>query len=474
MAEYLRAVNPRGWTAEEVAQATGGLWRGEPPARIRGVAIDSRAVGEGFLFVALPGARADGHQFVEEAFSRGASAALVERILPSYEDWPLLVVEDSRLALGRLARWHRRRFSVPVVGITGSVGKTTTREMTAAVLGRKTAILAARENLNSDVGLPLVLLEMTGEEEAVVLEMAMRGPGQIDYLCRLAEPSVGVITTIGESHMEFFRSQEELADAKFELIRALPPSGHGVLPWDHPLVRKRAHQSRAPILWFGEGEGSQVRAREVEIRGREGVSFLLQTPRGRARVVLPVPGRHLVLNALAAAAVGHLFGLGPEEVAEALRNYRPQGHRTEILRLMGATILDDAYNSSPTSLRAALQVLRQVGEGTPLKALLADMLELGEGAPRHHREVGRELGFLSGLITLGPLAYHIGEGALEGGLSPESWVHAGTEEEALEALRAMLKPGDTWLIKGSRGWQLEKILARLRAGGEDSAGDLSR
>ncbi|MDI3269644.1 MAG: UDP-N-acetylmuramoyl-tripeptide--D-alanyl-D-alanine ligase, partial [Bacillota bacterium] len=303
---------------------------------------------------------------------------------------------------------------------------------------------------------------------------AMRGPGQIQYLCRLAEPTVGVITVIAESHMEFFQSQAELAEAKFELIRALPEDGYGVLPWDQPLVRERAFQSRAPILWYGEGEGSQVQARDIRVHGGNGVSFELRTPRGRAQVHLAQPGRHLVQNALAAAAVGHLFGLDPWEMAEALSTYRAKAHRAELLQLEGALILDDAYNSSPTSLRAALQVLRQVGEGRPLKALLADMFELGERAPLYHRDVGRECGFLQGLITLGPLAYHIGEGALQGGLSPEAWVHCASREEALGALKAMLQPGDAWLLKGSRGWELEKILARLRAGGEDSSGDLSR
>ncbi|MDI3270663.1 MAG: Mur ligase family protein, partial [Bacillota bacterium] len=178
MADYLRALSPLGWKAEELALATGGSWRGAPVGRIRGAATDSRAVAEGTLFVALSGSRADGHQFVQEAFSRGAGAAMVERILPSFASKPLLQVDDTRLALGRWARWHRERFPVPVVAITGSVGKTTTREMVAAVLRTQKKILAARENLNSDVGLPLVLLEMTGDEEAVVLEMAMRGPGQ--------------------------------------------------------------------------------------------------------------------------------------------------------------------------------------------------------------------------------------------------------------------------------------------------------
>ncbi|MBX6351553.1 MAG: UDP-N-acetylmuramoyl-tripeptide--D-alanyl-D-alanine ligase [Clostridia bacterium] len=466
VAEY-----PPGWTVAELARATGAsrLSVAGDDLRFTRVTTDSREARPGTLFVALRGERVDGHDFVADAVARGAVAALVEREvdLPEGRRAALLLVDDAVAALGRFAHWHRRRFRPRVAAVTGSVGKTSCKDMALAVVREAGGALASAGNLNSHVGLPLSLLSIGAEHEYVVLELAMRGPGEIGRLARLAEPEVGVLTRIAESHLGRLGSLAAIAEAKFELVRALPPTGLAILNADDPMQRERAGESRAPVLWYGLGEGPRppdVTATAIRSRGAEGLSFRLRTPRGEAEVELPLPGRHQIANALAAAAIGHAFGLPPDALARGLARVVPSGMRSEVREAGRLTIIDDAYNASPTSLAAALALLLEVAGGRRRVAVLGDMLELGPEAPRLHEESGRLCADLDGLVTVGDLAWHLGRGAVAAGLPIDRWVHAQSLAACALTLRAVVRPGDVVLVKASRGMHFEELVAELERG----------
>lgn len=460
------------FTAAEAAGAVGGrLLGGSGGEGIRRVVVDSRAAGPGDLFVAVPGRRVDGHAFVGEALARGAVAALVSRVpsgeAPAGPDPPpaaLILVDDTVAALGRLAAWHRARFAVDVVGVTGSVGKTTTKEMTAAALATRLRVLRSPGNLNTEIGLPLALLELRPEHQAAVLEMAMRGPGQIRYLARLARPRVGVLTVIGETHAELLGSVEAVALAKRELIEELPPEGWAVLNADDPRQRPMAAATRARVVWYGLGSEAQVRAEDPVPCGT-GVRFRLRAPElaeGEAVVTLPMPGRHHVSDALAAAATGLVLGLDLGEIARGLARVTLPEMRSRILALGGLTVIDDTYNASPASVKAALETLDQVASGRRV-AVLGDMLELGTYALAGHREVGQAAARVDLLLTVGTHARHIREAAVAAGLAPERALHCADRAEALAILQRLLRPGDTVLVKGSRALRLEAVVSGLAA-----------
>ncbi|MBX5464290.1 MAG: UDP-N-acetylmuramoyl-tripeptide--D-alanyl-D-alanine ligase [Clostridia bacterium] len=449
--------------AELAALLPGSRLLGDAGALATGAAADSRELRPGDLFVALPGSRADGHDFLPQAWRAGATVALVRR-----DPGPLppgraaVQVTDSRQALEELARAHRRRWGGPVVAVTGSVGKTSTRDLVAAVLATRFHVLRAERNFNTEVGVPLTLLRLEPGHEAAVLELAMRGPGEIRTLARIAEPETGVVTRIAPVHLEFLGSMEAIARAKGELLEELPPSGRAVLSADDPWQAFMASLSRAPVLWYGRSPAAQVRCQEVEA-GAERSRFLLRLPDGRSvRVELPHPGEHMVWDATAAAAVGLVFGLEPEEVAAGLARAELTGHRNRLLRAGAWTVLDDCYNSSPASLEAALAVLaRAPGRRW---AVLGDMLELGPEAERYHREAGERAGAygLALLVAVGAWAETMAEAARRAGV-PEAIAVADAGEAAALA-RERVRPGDTVLVKGSRALELERVVEALSHG----------
>ena len=448
-------------TAAEVARLGGGaLERGDAQAVVRGAAVDSRAIEPGMLFVALRGGNTDGHRYIGAAFDRGATGVLVSA--PSIDappHRPVIRVQDTLRAFHRLARGIRDRQRLRVVGITGSVGKTSTKEMAAAVAAKAFRTARSPENQNTEIGIPLVLANIPVDREVAVLEMAMRGPGQIRELVEIAGPEIGVVTNIGESHLDFFPSREALAAAKGELIEDLPPHGYAILNADDALAWGLRARTRARVLSFGLERG-EVRGEAVRALPLHGTRFSLVTPSGRAEVSLRVPGRHAVQNALAAAAVGVALGIDAARIAAGLAEAPAVPMRLEIVRLGGTILLSDVYNSSPQSMTAALDVMDEV-DGAPRVVVLGDMKELGAHAVEAHRRVGREAAHrrIDLLVAFGPLAADLAAAArAEGG---PRVVHTERLEEVVDLLHRTLISGSVVLVKGSRAMAMERITAAL-------------
>ncbi|MGB9791742.1 MAG: UDP-N-acetylmuramoyl-tripeptide--D-alanyl-D-alanine ligase [Thermacetogeniaceae bacterium] len=437
---------------------------GNPDVTVQGVAIDSRRIEPGQLFFAFKGNKVDGHDFVGEALRRGAVGAVISKPVAVVTDRPLIRVQDPYKALQDLARYYRSLFQIPVVGVTGSTGKTTTKELIAGVLGVRFSVLKTSGNYNNELGLPLTVLQLHKGHEVAVLEMAMRGRGEIASLCDISRPLVGVITNIGRTHLELLGTQEAIAEAKGELLESLPPEGCAVLNPKDPWQMKLREKAKSNILYYGDSEECDVRALSVRSLGLSGSVFLLRTPRGEALCRLPLPGLHNVTNALAAAAVGHWFGLTPAEIAAGLEEVTAAGMRLEIKDgIKGSKIIDDSYNANPDSVKAALNLLAQVSEKRRGIAVLGDMYELGEETVSGHREVGIKAAELEidCLCTVGKLAREIAYGALGDGMPPDRVHVFDDKSQAIEFLKAFLQEGDLVLIKGSRGMKMEEIVWAL-------------
>ncbi len=461
---------------QDVLDATGGHLLGgrRSPSEVivTGVSTDTRTLRPGELFVALRGPHADGHAFLADALRRGAPAALcVQAVGNLSTEAPLVQVVDPLQALGALAAYYRRRLPVTVVGITGSVGKTTTTKMTAAVLSTKFRVAQTREEWNAEVGVPLTLLGLTGEEQVAVIEMAMRGLGQIAELVAIAAPTIGVVTTVGETHLELLGTRENIARAKGELIAGLPPNGTAVLNGDDPAVAGMASLHQGRVVTYALDTSAEVTAERVRTT-RAGTHFRLLVGARGADVTLATWGRHNVRNALAAAAVGVVMGMAPELIADGLRRFKPPAQRLDPVSLGDVLVLNDTYNASPASMRAAFDVLADLVPSQHRVAVLGGMMELGPQSEALHVEVGRVLAG-SGvrvLITVGDEARPIAAGAVAAGLARSAIHHARTHEDATTLLRSELRPDDVVLVKGSRAMEMERIVERLHPHSPSAAG----
>ncbi len=452
-------------------ERAGGPQTGRAPAEVVGVSIDSRTVAPGDLFVALPGTRVDGHDFVDDAFDRGAAAAMVAADrLPSVAagaagpSGPLVVVSDPGLALLRLAGAERATSTATVVGITGSTGKTSTKDFAGAVLETTLRTVRSPASFNNEIGLPLTILSAPPDTEALVLEMGARGPGQIRALCDVARPSIGIVTNVGVAHMELFGSPEAIRDAKAELPEALPGDGTAILNADDPVVRGFAARTRARCLLFGLGD-ADVTAADVHVDPATGrASFTLRTPAGEGHVGLRAPGAHMVPNALAAAALGHAMGVPFEGIAGALGAAALSAGRMEVLAApMGVRVVNDAYNANPTSMSAALRAARAMAGAGRCIAVLGGMAELGDIGAVEHERVGElvvRLG-IDELVAVGSAAALIAASAEREGMEPERILRASGAEDALEAVRSRVRPGDVVLVKASRVEGLDLVARAL-------------
>jgi len=438
--------------------AVDGPRQGPPFAR---VTIDSRQVQADDLFVALPGERRNGHDFIHDAVAGGATGVIVERP-PSGLSSGVTVfqVHDSLAALQALATHWRAKHDLKVIGVTGSLGKTTCKELIATVLGSAFAVLKSEANLNTEIGLPLSLLQLRPEHQRAVLEMGMYGPGEIRLLCQIARPQMGVVTNVGPIHMERLGSLETIAAAKAELIESLPPDGVAFLNGDDPLVAGMAQRTAARVVYFGTSEKCDVRGAVLSSAGLQGVTLRLTCGDESVDVATSLPGRHNLRHVLAAAAVGLADSLSLQQVASALEKADVPIRLRTLAGPNGSTIIDDSYNASPASMLAALDLLAEL-PGRHL-ALLGDMLELGAFEEEGHRLVGqRAADILDALYVAGPRGHLIGEAAQEAGRTEVHFLRS--KEEAAVALRKALGRGDHLLVKASRALALETVVEELTA-----------
>jgi UDP-N-acetylmuramoyl-tripeptide--D-alanyl-D-alanine ligase len=447
----------------DVWEATKGLLvagRGPADRSFERAIIDSREVQRGDLFFAFKGEREDGHEFVPQAIGAGAAGAVIERPVEAPEGASLFHVGDSPAALQRLAGWWRRRHHVKVIAVTGSVGKTTCKELIASVLGVKYRTLRSEANLNTEIGIPLTLLQLKEDHERAVLEFGMYARGDIALLSEIAKPATGVITNVGPVHLERLGSIGAITAAKGELIEALPADGFAVLNGDDPRAASMATRTPARVNYYGLSQQCHFRAGDVVSRGLEGTEFRLIHGGDAVSVRLPLPGKHYVYPALAAAAVALQDGLTLGEIAEALAEARPDLRSRVLPGPNGSTILDESYNASPASMLAALDLLSEL-PGRRI-ALLGDMLELGAAEDEGHQRVGERAATACDLLlTAGPRAASIAEAARCAGATDVR--HLDSTDAAIETLRHELRAGDHLLIKASRAMVFEEVVSVLAA-----------
>ena len=447
----------------EVAAAVGGRPAGDD-VEISSVSVDSREATSGALFVARGGERSDGHSYVADAFATGAAAAMVEQEI--HAPGPVVVVDDTGRALLDLAADERGVLTARVIGITGSTGKTCTKDLTGAVLAARFEVRASPASFNNEVGVPLTILGADEGTEMLVCEMGSRGVGHIAMLCEVARPHVGIVTNVGVAHLELFGSRERIAQSKGELVEALPEDGVAVLNADDPVVRDFGPRTRAGrVMSYGMSPSADVRAEDVELDGEARASFTLLAGDERERVELSVPGEHMVPNALAAAACGIALGVSVAECAAAMKGARVSAWRMETFSTSdGVRVINDAYNANPTSMAAALQTARTIAGTGRLIAVLGPMAELGPIAQEEHERVGALVARMEAdrLITVGPLALEIERAAVREGLPVRDVTNVETVDEALADLREHARPGDVVLIKGSRVAGLERLGEALK------------
>jgi UDP-N-acetylmuramoyl-tripeptide--D-alanyl-D-alanine ligase len=457
---------------------------------------DSREVEPHTLFIALSGARTDGHIFLRDVLARGARGALVSRermrnapelLEASERPWAvidpatgagletappeaclLIAVDDPLMAIQRLAVYHRRQLTPTVVGITGSVGKTSTKEVTAAVLSRRFRTLKSQRSFNSEVTLPTSLLRLTPDHEVAVLEMGMWAPGEIRFLAQLARPQVGMVTNVGPSHLERLGSMDAIMHAKAELPESLPADGWCLLNADDPRVARMAERTAARVLTYGFNSGADLRADAVTTYGLNGIGLRMHYAGDIVDLRLPLIGRHSVYLALAAAACGLVLGMDWDAIAAGLADPTAQPRLRVLPGIRQTTLIDDSYNAAPISVRAALDLLADI-PGRRV-AVLGDMLELGAAEEAGHREVGLyAVQVVQMLVTVGERARRIAEAAEAAGMSAAAICAVANQTQAVDALNELLEPGDIVLVKGSRGMELERLVAALhQQSGEES------
>jgi UDP-N-acetylmuramoyl-tripeptide--D-alanyl-D-alanine ligase len=450
-------------TLEEIARFCGGrLIKGDPSLPVARLHTDTRTLLAGDCFVALQGERFDGHAFIRDVKQRGAVAALVShRVMSDVpDDLGLVEVPDTLEALQRFAANYRQLLSVRTIGVTGSSGKTSTKELIASVLRIRFKTKATQGNLNNHIGVPLTLIELDENDQFGVVEMGMNHPGEIAPLAKMTAPEIGVISSIGPAHIEFFNDQAAIAAEKAELIAALPPEGLAVLNGNDEWSRHVAGRTRARVVWTGDHPDSAWRAGEVRIEAT-GLTFRLQHGNATVPVRLPVVNRVMVANALLAAAVGGECGLTLEEIARGIEAVQLPGARMQVVRAHGAWIINDAYNANPDSMKAALVALKEFPGARRRVAVLGSMGELGSHAAALHRAVG-EFAVGQGvelLLAVGPYAEAYITGARAAGMG--DFIRALDAEEATEALQGALREGDAVLVKGSHFMGLEKLAAGL-------------
>jgi UDP-N-acetylmuramoyl-tripeptide--D-alanyl-D-alanine ligase len=465
--------HPLEWSGIQIVRATSGrVLCGDAARPFTGIAIDSRSIAQGELFVAIRGEVHDGHDFLAAVLDAGVTGILVEEqrkidaLLERCRRRGILcvAVPDTIQALGKLAAYNRGRIPLSVAAITGSNGKTSTRRMTTAVLRQRYCTLATKGNFNNEIGVPLTLFRLRPEHQWAVVEMGMNHPGEIGRLTAICRPDIGVITNVAAAHLEGVGSIEGVASAKAELVEGLPAGATAVLNGDDPMLRPLADRTPNRVCRFGCTAGNDVRAEKVSADAA-GTAFDLLLPDSRVPVRLRTPGEFMVSNALAAAAVGYLAGVSPEQIRDALATFEPVEGRLNIVHLEGGIgLIDDTYNANPSSMQAAFKTAANLASGGRVILVTGDMRELGQHAQDLHRELGRAAARIrpERIYLYGDFAEHVANGALAGGYPAEK-VMVGSREDILADLKKRLAPGDWVLVKGSRAMQMEKVAHGLMA-----------
>ncbi len=452
-------------TLQEILTAVGGRLLGtfqDTTVTVTTVETDSRTITQGALFLPLVGERFDGHTDLASALSKGAVGCITQQEQECYqEDKFYIHVADTQQALWDLAYYYKSKFPIPVVAITGSVGKTTTKDMVASVLSTKYRVHKTQGNFNNQVGVPLTIFQLNSSHQVAVLELGMNRKGEIDYLSKLVEPDVALITNVGDSHIEYFGSREGILATKAEIFNYAKSDALVVLNGDDPLLRTLSLPQN--IAWCGKGEDNQYRATHLEGDGKSFLTCQATTPEGAYGVKIPALGDHMIYPTMMAAAVASHMGLTQEEIVAGVLQFAPTKMRMNIHNQRdGITILDDAYNANPQSMGAAAQVLGQSGAKRKI-AVLGDMFELGELAPTLHTGVGEVLGTteIDCLVAVGEMAAYIATAAQKSGV-PEVH-HCATKEEAMPLLTKLAVPESTILVKASRGMAFEELVNHLKS-----------
>ncbi len=464
-------------TLEKIAEACHGTYVGEKELRhrtIQGAVTDSRQVAEGFLFIPIKGARVDGHDFIADVVKNGAAAVLSERELTDCAA-PYIKVDSSEQALKEIAAYYRSQLTIPIVGITGSVGKTSTKEMIASVLSQCYHVLKTAGNFNNEIGLPLTLLRIREEHEAAVVEMGISDFGEMHRLAKMAQPDICVITNIGICHLEKLKTREGILKAKSEIFDYLKPEGHIVLNGEDDKLSTITEVKGVRPLFYGkkeaQTESSQtnlskivkgIYADQIQNCGLEGVKAHIHTPKGSIEVSIPIPGEHNVFNAMAAAAVGLSLGMELSAIKTGIEHVETIGGRSNLMEIGGLTVIDDCYNANPVSMQASLDVLGN-GQGRTI-AVLGDMGELGENERKLHYQVGVYAAKkqIDTIFCAGLLSRELAKGAKETAMDCQVF-HFETRQEMTEQLLRYLKKGDTVLVKASHFMEYPKVVEAIKA-----------
>lgn len=451
-------------TIKEILHSTGGtLLSGSEETEITSVTTDSRTVRPGGLFIPIKGEKADGHDFIPSALT-AAAAALTEREEKSLPEKPLILVKSTVRALGDIAAFYKQKYNVPTVGITGSVGKTTTKDMIASVAAKKYRTLKTQGNYNNEIGLPLTVLGLEAEHEAAVLEMGMSDFGEIHYLAEIAKPNAAVITNIGMSHIERLGSREGILRAKLEICDFLERDGVLIVNGDDEYLSRAENYESLPcrVIKYGMSEGCDVTALDPEDLGIDGSRFRLRLDGREYTVRIKTPGIHNIGNALAAACVGQFLKIPPEDIIAGLENFELTKMRMSVEKIRGMTVINDCYNASPDSVRAALRVLRSA-PGKRRIAVLGDILEMGGFAEEAHYALGADAAAAADvLVAIGKNAQHIAQGAEDAGMNKKSIYRFPDTEAACEEITRIADGDDAVLIKASRGMRLERIYEKIK------------
>lgn len=452
-------------TAEQIAGAVNSnIISGSATVTAQNISIDSRKLEAGSLFVPIRGEKYDGHQFITEAVGKGASIILTSKDEEyHFEGVTVIKVDDTLTALHKLASWYKSLFDVDFVAVTGSTGKTTTKNMIAAVLEKKFSVLKTPGNYNNQIGLPLTMMKLEEGHQVAVVEMGMSAIGEIKGLMDIVHPRISVITNIGTSHIELLGSRENILKAKLEIFDGMEDNAVGIINADDDLLSKDAKDLIIPVVSYGIQKGD-YRAANIKTAGEKGTVYTLKAEDQELKIIIPLPGRHNVYNSLAAIAVGRILGVGFEDIAEGLKNIKKEKMRLNIYTTAGGIkIIDDAYNASPDSMKAALEVLDEIALGRKI-AVLGDMLEMGSFAEEGHRLVGEYVAQnkVDILITTGDNSVYIGYGAKEMGMDTEHIYHLTSKEKAGQLLDKLVEENDTVLFKGSRGMRMEELASRIR------------